>query len=231
MRTDPSTWTVLVTGGSSGLGAAVVEQLRSLGATPVVLDRKPPQADVAFHEVDLASSADAARAVGEAIAEHGEVDAVVTCAGIDHPGRLDEVSQDTWDHVTAVNLIGTAAVVRAALPCLRQTHGRVVVVASTLGHQGVSDATAYCASKFAVVGFARALMAEVREEVGVTLFTPGGMTTAFFDDRDEQYKPPPDARLADPAAIAGGIVFALTRPEGVEVKEMVMTAPSESTWP
>ena len=59
-----------------------------------------------------------------------------------------------------MNLLGTAAVVRAALPYLRRSHGRVVTCASTLGIKAVSDATAYCASKFAVVGFTRALAAE-----------------------------------------------------------------------
>jgi NAD(P)-dependent dehydrogenase (short-subunit alcohol dehydrogenase family) len=230
---DPTRWTVLVTGGSSGLGAAVVEALSGLGARPVVLDRQPPAApaDVAFVEVDLARSADAAAAVGRVLDEVGPLDAVVTCAGIDVPGRLEDIDPAAWDRVVAVNLLGTAAVVRAATPCLRARHGRVVTVASTLAHRAVSDGTAYCASKFAVVGFTRALMAELRDEVGVTLVTPGGMTTRFFDDRDERYRPPADARLANPAQVADAVLYALTRPAGIEVKELVITGPAEGTWP
>jgi short-subunit dehydrogenase len=80
-----------------------------------------------------------------------------------------------------VNLLGTAAVIRAALPALVAAHGTVVIVASTLGIKAVSDVTAYCASKFSVVGFTRALAAELRGQVEVTLPIPGGTHTAFFE--------------------------------------------------
>ena len=221
---------VVVTGGSSGLGAAVVDRVTRLGATAVVLDRKPPeQGD--YELVDLADSAAseaAVRRVGERL---GRIDAVVTCAGVDVPGALADVSTQAWERIVAINLFGTASVVRAALPWLRRDHGRVVTVASTLGHKAVGDATAYCASKFGVVGFTRALMAELKGEVGVTLLTPGGMHTAFFDDRDEQYKPGPDALLCDPGDVADAVVFALTRPAGAEVKELVIAGPTETSWP
>ena len=81
---------------------------------------------------------------------------------------------DDWERVVAVNLLGTAAVVRAALPYLERTNGKVVTVASTLGLRALPDATAYCASKFGVVGFTRALAAETAGRVGVTLLIPGG---------------------------------------------------------
>src|SRR4029450_11567427 len=109
-----------------------------------------------------------------------------------------EVPAEAWERVVKVNLLGTAAVVRAALPWLERSRGAVVTVASTLGLRAVSDATAYCASKFGVVGFTRALAAETAGRIGVTLLVPGGMDTAFFDGRDEQYKPPPEAALNRP---------------------------------
>jgi len=228
--TDPGSWSVIVSGGSSGLGAAVVEQLIAVGAAVVSLDRSPSDRAHTI-EVDLADSAAAARATEEAVAVLGGVDAVVCCAGTDVPGTLDTVAGDVWDRVVAVNLLGTAAVVRAALPTLRERRGRVVTVASTLGHRAVSDATAYCASKFGVVGFTRALTAECRGQVGVTLLTPGGMQTAFFDDRDEQYRPPADAVLADPREVAGAVLWCLGRPEGIEVRELAIMAGVESSWP
>jgi NADP-dependent 3-hydroxy acid dehydrogenase YdfG len=95
----------------------------------------------------------------------------------------------------------------------------------------VSDATAYCASKFGVVGFTRALTAELRDQVAVTMLTPGGMHTAFFDEREERYKPPADLRLADPRDVAEAVAFALTRPAGCEVRELMVTPPTESSWP
>lgn len=78
-----------------------------------------------------------------------------TPAGVDCCGRLDQVAAKDWERVLHVNLLGTAAVVRAALPYLKTTKGRIVTCASTLGIKAVSDATAYCASKFGLVGFTR----------------------------------------------------------------------------
>ena len=119
----------------------------------------------------------------------------------------------------------------AALPDLLERRGRVVTVASTLGLRALSDATAYCASKFGVVGFTRALTVELQGRVGVTMLVPGGMHTAFFDGRDEQYKPGPDARLNQPADVAAAVVFALDQPEGCQVRELVITPSVEGSWP
>jgi short-subunit dehydrogenase len=107
----------------------------------------------------------------------------------------------------------------------------VVTVASTLGLRALPDATAYCASKFGVVGFTRALAAETAGRVGVTCLVPGGMATAFFDGRPEQYKPGPDAVLSPPAEVAEAVVFALTRPAGVEVCELLFCPSGETSWP
>ena len=109
--------------------------------------------------------------------------------------------------------------------------GRIVTVASTLGFRVFGDATAYCASKFGVVGFTRSLATELAGRVGVTLLVPAGMRTGFFDDREEHYKPGPDAQLVDPAEMAAGVIFALTRPPGVELRELVMTPAVEPSWP
>jgi NAD(P)-dependent dehydrogenase (short-subunit alcohol dehydrogenase family) len=225
------TGTVIVTGGASGLGAAVARAVQDAGGTPVVLDLNPPQNGFAFERVDLSDTRAAEAAVARIAESGGELRGVVTAAGTDACGRLDDVPGETWERVVAVNLLGTAAVVRAALPHLERAGGRVVTVASTLGLKAVSDATAYCASKFGVVGFTRALAAETAGRVGVTLLIPGGMQTAFFDGRTEQYKPPPDAKLAPPSEIAAGVVFALSRPADVELRELVMAVPTEPSWP
>ena len=119
----------------------------------------------------------------------------------------------------------------AALPFLEQTRGRVVTVASTLGLRAVGHATAYCASKFGVVGFTRALAAETAGRIGVTLLVPGGMRTAFFDGREERYRPADDAQLNDPADVADAVVFALTRPDGCEVRELLIAPAHEGSWP
>jgi NAD(P)-dependent dehydrogenase (short-subunit alcohol dehydrogenase family) len=222
---------VIVTGGSSGLGAAVVDAVAARGAKPVVLDRRPPTDNVDHDIVDLADRAAAAAAVDRVVERVGGLRAVVTCAGIDACGRLQDVPMDEWERVIAVNLLGTAAVVRAALPALTKSRGQVVTVASTLGVRAVSDATAYCASKFGVVGFTRALAAETAGAVGVTLLVPGGMATSFFDGRPEQYRPGPDAQLDPPEHVAAAVAFALEQPAGSEIREMVVCGSNESSWP
>jgi NAD(P)-dependent dehydrogenase (short-subunit alcohol dehydrogenase family) len=223
--------TVIVTGGASGLGAAVAHAVHEAGGTPVVLDLQHPANGFAARTVDLADTRAAEAAVDGVAQEHGNVRGVVTAAGIDACGTLRDVEAEAWERVVAVNLLGTAAVVRAALPHLERSGGRVVTVASTLGLKAVSDATAYCASKFGVVGFTRALAAETAGRVGVTLLVPGGMRTHFFDGRPDQYKPGPDANLAEPREIAQAVVFALGRPAGVELRELVMAADTEPSWP
>jgi NAD(P)-dependent dehydrogenase (short-subunit alcohol dehydrogenase family) len=223
---------VLITGGASGLGAAVVQQVGDAGWRPLVIDRQPLDSSVEHVQADLADRQAAERAVQSLARAADGLDAVVTAAGIDACGTLGDVPADDWERVIRVNLLGTAAVVRAALPYLTVApNGRVVTCASTLGLRALSDATAYCASKFGVVGFTRALAAETAGRIGVTMLVPGGMDTAFFDGRDEQYKPPPDAKLAPPEDVAATVVFALTRPDGVEMRELVVCPSTESSWP
>jgi NAD(P)-dependent dehydrogenase (short-subunit alcohol dehydrogenase family) len=181
--------------------------------------------------VDLADTRAAERAVRDLVDRVGGLDGVVTAAGTDRCGALVDVPGEEWDQVVLVNLLGTAAVIRAALPSLRERSGRIVTVASTLARRALPDATAYCASKFGVLGMSRALAAELAGEVGVTTLIPGGMDTAFFDGRTEQYKPGPDAQLNDPRNVAATVLFALTRPEGCEVRELVVTPSVEPSWP
>jgi NAD(P)-dependent dehydrogenase (short-subunit alcohol dehydrogenase family) len=222
---------VLVTGGSSGLGAAVAEAVEEAGGTAIVLDRVPPQNGFAFEEVDLANAREAEAAVVRAAERAGGLDAIVTAAGTDACGDIGDVDPEAWDRVVLVNLIGTAAVVRAALPHLERSHGRVVTVASTLGLRALPAATAYCASKFGVVGFTRALAIEMGDRVGVTMLIPGGMKTHFFDGRPEEFKPGPDQRLNDPRDVAASVVFALRQPPGVELRELLVTPAGEPSWP
>lgn len=223
---------VLVTGGASGLGAAVAHAVKAAGGTPIVLDRTVEGVEAATaYEVDVSDTAAVTEAVRAAAEAHGGLDAVVTAAGTDRCGRLEDIDADDWERVVRVNLFGTVSVVRAALPYLTQTHGRVVTVASSLGFKAVSDATAYCASKFGVIGFSRSLAAETRGQVGVTTLVPSGMKTRFFDDRDEQYKPQDDSRLNDPARVADTVLFVLAQPRGCEVRELVVCHEEEESWP
>lgn len=231
--------TVVVTGGSSGLGAAIADAVAAHGGTPVTFDLAPRRQarEYDHHLVDVADRAAVERAIS-AVAEKngGALDAIVANAGMDACGDFDKVSAEAWERVIQVNLIGTASLVRAALPYLeRAANPRIVNVASTLGLRVLGAATAYSASKFGVVGLTRGLALDLAGRVGVTLLVPGGMNTHFFDGRDEQFKPSPDAfernQLNDPREVAEAVVFALTRPKGVEVRELIVTPSRETSWP
>ncbi len=222
---------VLITGGASGLGAAVVNAVAAAGGIPLVLDLRVPAQAVPYLTVDLADTRAAERAAAALAEQAGGLEAVVTAAGLDIPGSLEDVPAVDWERVIGVNLLGTAAVIRAALPYLVRAHGHVVTVASTLGMRAAGGATAYCAAKFGVVGFTRALAAELAGRVDVTLLIPGGMSTAFFDDREERYRPPPGAVLNDPADVAQSVLFALSQPVGCVVRELIICPDTEPTYP
>ncbi|MFD1718961.1 SDR family oxidoreductase [Georgenia deserti] len=230
-RTPREIGTVFVTGGASGLGAAVVEAVQEAGGTPAVLDRAAPQADAAHVRVDLADSAAALEAVEELAGRVGPPSAVVTAAGTDAVGELLSVEHEAWERVVRVNLFGTVAVVRACLPHLEKVNGSVVTVASTLALKGADAATAYAASKFGIRGFTQSLAVEYAGRVGVTCLLPGGMDTAFFDDREERFKPAPDQELNDPANTAATVLTALRQPVGCEIREMLVMASGEPSWP
>jgi 2-dehydro-3-deoxy-L-rhamnonate dehydrogenase (NAD+) len=220
----------LITGGASGLGLAVADAVAAAGGTPIVLDLAVEGSAYTAYQGDVTDTRGVEALVARIAEEQGGLDAVVTAAGIDKPGRLDEIPGDVWERVVAVNLLGTAAVVRAALPALIASHGRVVTVSSSLGVRAVSDATAYSASKFGVIGFSRALAAETRGQIGVTTLIPAGMKTRFFDGRTAQYAPGEDANLNDPANVAAAVVFALSSPRGSEVREISVMHEEEPSW-
>lgn len=222
---------VVVTGGASGLGRAIAEAIAGQGGTPVVLDRHSSRNGFDEEIVDLADSREAEATVRRVAESHGGIDAVVTAAGTDSCGPLEGVDGADWDQVVKVNLLGTAAVIRAALPYLRERNGRVVTIGSTLAQRALPDATAYCASKFGVLGLSRALAAEASGEIGVTCLMPGGMATSFFDGRPEEYRPGDDADLADPATIAAAALFVLSQPSGVDVRELLVCPSGETSWP
>lgn len=223
--------TVYVTGGAGGLGAAVVEAVAAAGGRPAVIDRVAPAGDVPHVVADLSDWDAATAAVASLVEQVGPPTAVVTAAGTDACGPILEIDPTDWRRVIDVNLLGTVAVVRAALPYLEESRGTVVTVSSTLGLKGADAATAYSASKFAIRGFSQALAAEYAGRVGVTCLVPGGMSTNFFDGRDERFKPAPDQDLNHPRHTAGTVITALRQPVGCEIREMLVMASGEPSWP
>jgi NAD(P)-dependent dehydrogenase (short-subunit alcohol dehydrogenase family) len=169
---------VIITGAASGIGAATAMALRERGAEVVGLDRTAADGIEACDVTDQ-SAVDAA--VAAAVERLGGLDALVNCAGIGIPQSAAQRPDADAARVLEVNLLGTWRVTAAALPALRASRGRVVNISSGLAHLAVPFATAYGASKRAVVGYSDQLRAELGDEITVTTIYPGYIRTPIHD--------------------------------------------------
>jgi 2-dehydro-3-deoxy-L-rhamnonate dehydrogenase (NAD+) len=154
--------TALVTGGASGIGAATAARLRAGGAEVAVFDRESVEGYVSVTG-DISSSADVNAAVAEVEAALDRIDVLVNSAGV--PGqslRTVEVTDEEWQRVFAVNANGSFYMCRAVLPgMIERGYGRIVLLASIAGKEGNPMATAYSASKAAVIAMTKAIGKDV----------------------------------------------------------------------
>ena len=166
---------VLITGASSGIGAATAEALRKRGAAVVGLDVNPQGDDVLACDVRDQSSVD--DAVHAAIERLGGLDVLINCAGLGDPQSAGDRPAEDALRVIDVNMLGPWRVTSAALVALRASRGRVVNVASGLAHLNVPLATAYTMSKRAVVAYSDLLRLEHGDAIDVTTVYPGYIRT------------------------------------------------------
>ncbi|MBV8364432.1 MAG: SDR family NAD(P)-dependent oxidoreductase, partial [Candidatus Eremiobacteraeota bacterium] len=125
MQTQIELGTVLISGGASGLGAAIADAVAARGGTPVALDLQQNGQTHSFQRVDISDRKEVESALAAVREQHGKIHAVVANAGTDACGPFERVSQEAWERVINVNLIGTASLVRAALDDLLETRGKV----------------------------------------------------------------------------------------------------------
>ena len=178
---------VLVTGASSGLGAACVRQFARGGATVYAAARDEARlAEVAataggtVHTVllDVADPAACKATVAHCVGRAGRLDVLVNNAGRHDFRRTEQVTEDQWHHDLAVNLGGTFFLSQAAIPHLLETAGNIVNVASVAGVIGEAYSAAYTAAKHGVVGLTKALAVEyAKTGIRVNCVCPGGMDT------------------------------------------------------
>jgi NAD(P)-dependent dehydrogenase (short-subunit alcohol dehydrogenase family) len=211
----------LVTGASSGLGLACVEALRARSYEVAALDQHPSQSEAEHVAAcDVSDAAAVARAVGEAVAALGGLDAVAHCAGVfpDQMVPLHALPEQTWQRTIAVNLTGAFAVARAALPALVESRGALVLTASITANQPQPGASAYAASKAGVAALARAAALEYAHlGVRVNTISPGWMDTPMAAPvlergalRERVERAVPLARVATPAEVAAAMVWLLS---------------------
>jgi NAD(P)-dependent dehydrogenase (short-subunit alcohol dehydrogenase family) len=227
----------LVTGGSQGIGRAVVEQLAAEGASVAVCGLEPDVVDETVRAVvdgggdALAVPADVTYrgsiegAVAATVARYGSLDTLVASAGVQRYGDVVETDEDTWDELFAINVKGVYLAARSALPHLRRSpRGSIVVVASVQAHAAQADVAAYAASKGALDALVRAMAVdEARHGVRVNAVCPGSVDTPMlrasarrFGDGspdaterliDQWGRSHPVGRVARPEEVAEVVVF------------------------
>jgi 2-hydroxycyclohexanecarboxyl-CoA dehydrogenase len=179
--------TALVTGGASGIGAAVCRRLALEGAQVVVADLHAENARLVAKEVDGravvldVSDTDAVRA---ALAGVGEVDVLVNNAGVDRFAFFVDTTPADWDFVLGVNLRGAMACTHAVLPAMqRRGHGVIVNMASEAGRGGTIAGASYAAAKAGLIGFTKAIALEsARYGVRCNAVAPGPVDTPLLND-------------------------------------------------
>ena len=220
----------LITGGASGIGAATTRALLKEGHRVAVTGRDAERlaafaASAGAGERlltiagDTSDDADVAAAVRQVVERWGRLDTVIANAGFSLPGTLEDHEPQAMRAMVLTNVLGPALLVREALPHLRESKGRIVVVGSVAGIRN-TPGNLYSVTKWA----AHALVENVRllvakDGVGVTLIAPGVVETPFWDERGGT---PQGAPALTAEQVAATIVYAVGQPAGVDVSQVVV---------
>ncbi|MBC7589815.1 MAG: SDR family oxidoreductase [Salinibacterium sp.] len=210
----------IVTGGASGIGAAVVARLSEGGASVAVLDLNTEGAEHFGIRTDVTDDDSVIAAVAAVVEKFGRIDIVVNNAGIGAQGDLATNSDDEWHRVWDVNVVGMARVTRAALPHLRKSPSASVVnLSSVVATAGVPRRVLYSATKGAVLAMTRAMAADhVREGIRFNAVNPGtadtpwirGLLSTAIDPSAERAAleaRQPHGRLVAPEEVAGAVAY------------------------
>ncbi|MEV5282828.1 MULTISPECIES: SDR family oxidoreductase [unclassified Streptomyces] len=221
----------LVTGGASGIGAATVRRLVADGHRVAVTGRDQAKLDAFVAELDagervVALAADTtdpasiSGAVEAALKTFGRLDHVVANAGFSTHDNLADGDPAHWREMLLVNVLGPALLVKAALPALTESGGRIVMVGSTAGIKN-TPGNMYSVSKSALTSLAENTRVLVTGSgVAVTLIAPGRVDTPFWESHPTGVVP--DGPAMTPDHVAEAIVWSLAQPAGVEVNTVVV---------
>jgi len=195
--------TALITGGTLGIGAAIVVDLARRGADVSVVARNLGEpADALKKQVeslgrrillltgDMARPEDCASVVKNAVAHFGRLDVLVHNAGGPSPGKIDEVAPEQWRYTMDLHVNANYYLARAALPHLRESgEGCIITVSSTAGIRGVPGAIAYATAKGALPQFTRSLARDLADDnIRVNCVAPGVIRTRFHADMTAERK-------------------------------------------
>ena len=218
----------LITGGNRGIGLATAKLFAEEGARVVLLGRDQAKGefeagsipDAKFIQGDVTKAEDCRRAVEQSIQIFGGLDILVNCAGIIYRNRtVEQTTEEEWDATFNVNVRGTFLMCKYAMPALRERKGCIVNLSSYVGLVGFRGASAYAASKAAIVNLTRSMALDhAREGVRVNAVCPGSVDTEMiqaawekFGDMEEARRlwseKHPVGRIAQPEEVARTILF------------------------
>jgi NADP-dependent 3-hydroxy acid dehydrogenase YdfG len=231
---------IVITGASSGLGAAAARLLADEGGKLVLGARRVERIDSLARELAgknggavLAVQTDVTHAdqvrhlVDEAVAKFGRIDVMLNNAGLMPLSPLDRYKLDEWTAMIDVNIKGVLYGIAAALPHMqRQKSGHIINVASVAGHTWFPNGTVYCATKFAVRALSEGLRQEVKPyDIRTTIISPGAVVSELVDSISEQdllAEIREASSIAIPAdSFARMVAFAISQPDDVDVNEIL----------
>jgi len=237
---------VVITGASSGLGAATARLLAAQGASVVLGARRAERLESLAKEIkadggkalavatDVTDRSQVQKLVDAAVKEFGRVDVMLNNAGLMPLAPLERLKTDEWDQMIDVNFKGTLNGIAAALPHMKkQKSGQIINVSSVYGHKVGPGAAVYCATKFAVRALSEGLRQEVKPyNIRTTVISPGAVATELLDHISE--KDIADNvrehvnEIAIPAdSFARMVAFAISQPEDVDVNEILFRPTSQ----
>jgi NADP-dependent 3-hydroxy acid dehydrogenase YdfG len=227
----------LVTGASRGIGAAVARTLADRGVLLGLASRAGDDLGIegaVARPTDVRDRAQLAALADETVARHGGLDIVVANAGVGAYGPFVDLDPELADEMVDVNAKGVINTAAATVPhLLARGGGDFVSVASEAGRRGLPFEAVYCASKFAQVGFTRALDHELRPQgIRCTNVCPGGVATDFAMDAGRGRTPemPELAGMMSAGDVAEAVLFVLTRPRGHRILEVAFRPMTETSW-
>jgi NADP-dependent 3-hydroxy acid dehydrogenase YdfG len=230
---NDSSLVTLITGASSGIGATTARRLLAAGHRVAVTGRDPARLAALAADLDTAGGdrlltvtgdateyADVAGAVRATVDAFGRLDAVVANAGFSAHDTLADGDPEQWRELVLTNVLGPALLVRAALPELKESGGRIVFIGSTAGVKN-TPGNLYSVTKWAVSALAENTRVLVTGDgVGVTLVAPGRVDTPFWAGHPAHHAP--DGPVLTPDRIAETIAWAVGQPAGVDVNTLVI---------
>ncbi len=232
----------VITGASAGIGAACARALAGEGARLVLTARREDRLDALAKELralgtavtvvagDARDESTAERATAAAREAAGRIDILVNNAGVGNYKNLVDTSAAEYDDMMDSNMRSTFLFTRHAVPLmLEQRSGTILMISSMAGVYGFAGEAAYCATKFAQVGFAQGLDRELRPHgIKVGVICPGGVKTEFAIGRGRTEEAVAASDMLEASDVAGAVVLACTQSSGSRIIEIQMRTMAES---